>query len=649
MAEGKSEILELIVKLNDALTGPLKNLTKHTKEFEEQLEKTEHTAEKMEHLAIAGGVFLGMAYAVKEGLEHMVEPAIEFQHVQNELQRATGASAKQLEEFAEQAHHIAATIPVSAEEVTQAQATLTRMLGGTEEAMATMETTAQFANATNMKAADAAMVLSSAYQNLGDRSKPLKQGFVEVADVLALLQNRSGRGAEGATEMAKSLAHVAGAAQVYRVSLNEAAALTDAFGKMGLAGGRGAGPMVEETIAALGKLDKHGSPILRGLYAKNAMGGLDVAGTLENLASAPQAQVSFLLKSMGAAGESIKLLMRHTEELTASEKAFANAAGQAALLSALASQDPAKRFQMFHQVVEQLEESIGSALLPLLVDLAQTLTPVFEGFAHFAEAHQTLVKVTVIIAAVVGGMLAVSGAISLVVAGYVQLKSTVLLASAAFKVARAAMLAFDAAMLLNPIGLIIAGVAALAVAGYEVYEHWTAVKQFFTEGWGRFTGLGMLITTIEALWDWLPKVYDWGVHLIDNIVKGIKAGIGKVAEVMSHVRQVIRSYIPFSGATQNIATVNNATRATATSGMIRTAAFATAAMVPMMAPAMQALAPPLAAPAGNGGDTHVNLTFNTGPGTSADDLEKVAQDHILPAVEAAMREAERNRSRRGFK
>lgn len=45
------------------------------------------------------------------------------------------------------------------------------------------------------------------------------------------------------------------------------------------------------------------------------------------------------------------------------------------------------------------------------------------------------------------------------------------------------------AMLSNPVGLVIAGVVALGVAAYELYEHWEPVKKFFIGLWDSILGV----------------------------------------------------------------------------------------------------------------------------------------------------------------
>jgi len=67
------------------------------------------------------------------------------------------------------------------------------------------------------------------------------------------------------------------------------------------------------------------------------------------------------------------------------------------------------------------------------------------------------------------------------------------------------------------IGGIVVGVAALAVAAYEIYEHWSAVKGFFVRLWDD-------VKTIFA------DAADWMKNAGENLVKALGEGILAAAE-----------------------------------------------------------------------------------------------------------------------
>lgn len=522
-----NEVLELLIKLREQMSGPLARVTNQTKAFEHTLEQVEARSRTLKGLAVSGAVFGGMAYVIKEGLEGLIEPAEKFASLQNVLQRATGASAEQMKEFAEQAHALASTLPVSAESVAESQATLARMLGGTEQALKTAGIAAQFATATNMSAQDAAQLLGSAYVTMGDKTKPLPQGFQAIADKLALLQTKYSTSVSGGDQLARSFAHVAEASQAYGVSINQSAALLGVLNRAGLGGGRGAGNYAQEIITQMGKLDKYGIPQIQRFgvaLARNGQGGIDLVKTLANLRSVSQNQATAYIKSLGSAGEALALLYQHYDELKDAAVEFGNAAGETGKQAALAGLDPAAKFKVFQNTVEQLKESLGNALLPVLVDIADILKPILISFSQFAEAHPVIMRVVLAGAALLGMMLAIAGSVLVLAAGFGEITNVFSLMRAGVTKLIPAMLELDGALLANPLGLLVALGAAAAVIGYEVAKHWDSVVSVFKE------------------------VYNWGAHLISGIVDGIKAGMGKLHDVMHHIGTVIKSYLPFSPA-----------------------------------------------------------------------------------------------------
>jgi len=117
--------------------------------------------------------------------------------------------------------------------------------------------------------------------------------------------------------------------------------------------------------------------------------------------------------------------------------------------------------------------------------------------------------------------------------GLVQVLASMNLVSGATKAWTAVQWALNAAMNANPLGLIVAGAAALAGAAYLVVRNWGKVKSFFT-----------------GLWDWLSNfdLFQIGKNIISTLLSGIKAMISKPAEMIKSAFSKVREYLPFSDA-----------------------------------------------------------------------------------------------------
>jgi hypothetical protein len=110
------------------------------------------------------------------------------------------------------------------------------------------------------------------------------------------------------------------------------------------------------------------------------------------------------------------------------------------------------QFAIFTNQMNELKETLGAALLPVL----DALLPVLNKFASFAADNTTAIKVLIgVVAALASGILVANAAMKVYAAGQTIVK----VATAAWT---AAQWLLNAALSANPIGLVIVAVAALA-------------------------------------------------------------------------------------------------------------------------------------------------------------------------------------------
>jgi hypothetical protein len=112
------------------------------------------------------------------------------------------------------------------------------------------------------------------------------------------------------------------------------------------------------------------------------------------------------------------------------------------------------QYAIFTNQMNELQETLGAALLPVI----QALLPLLNSFAGFAAANTTAIKVLVgVVAALSAGILIANAAMKAYAAGQAIVKA----ATAAWT---AAQWLLNAALTANPIGLVIIAVAALGAA-----------------------------------------------------------------------------------------------------------------------------------------------------------------------------------------
>jgi hypothetical protein len=131
----------------------------------------------------------------------------------------------------------------------------------------------------------------------------------------------------------------------------------------------------------------------------------------------------------------------------------------------------------------------------------------------------------------------------------------------ATKIWTIAQAAYNAVMMMNPIGLIILGIGLLIGAGILLMKHWDKVKAFFKK-WGvtillAVTGpIGMIVAAIVKNWDKIkaffknviPKAKEWGENIIKTLAKGITKMKDHLVDKVKGVFKSVRKLMPFSDA-----------------------------------------------------------------------------------------------------
>ena len=166
--------------------------------------------------------------------------------------------------------------------------------------------------------------------------------------------------------------------------------------------------------------------------------------------------------------------------------------------------------------ISELASKIGEVFLPVISSFVENITPVIYSITEWVGTNPQIMEWVLTIgggvAAVVGGLLTLHSAFSFVAAGLLPfIKAGKFLGgflgnvlfSAISKLSLGlgyligyvikgammfgkAILMMSRALLTNPIGLIITGIA---VAAYLIYENWAKVGPWFSELWGKVSGV----------------------------------------------------------------------------------------------------------------------------------------------------------------
>ncbi len=185
------------------------------------------------------------------------------------------------------------------------------------------------------------------------------------------------------------------------------------------------------------------------------------------------------------------------------------------------------QWQLMKNRVAELSVNIGSALLPALNATFGVIAPVVESMADFAREHPNVTK------AIVGTVVALTslrlatlaasyaftffrgGALQMAAIG-AKLRAGFILASSAMPAVVAGIRAISLALVTNPIGAVLAGIA---FAGLQIYRHWDGIKAFMVGTFeGVMTGLQPLVDSFRAFWQVLAPLHP----VFDAIGNGLK-------------------------------------------------------------------------------------------------------------------------------
>lgn len=277
-------------------------------------------------------------------------------------------------------------------------------------------------------------------------------------------------------------------------------------------------------------------------------------------------------------------------------------------------ESPKEQLKLLTTNLSEIGITVGSVLIPALVDVTQAVIPVMQSFSTWAGENPALVKGII---GLVGGLLlgkmafiGVAYGANLVLSPFVAMSTTITTLSSKWtllrgmwqmgkfaplingmskgasavtwlargsvvlgkalggkllfglRVAGQAILWLGRALMMNPIGLLITGIA---VAAYLIYRYWEPIKTFFTGLWqevkagfsGGLSGIiGLLINFSPIGWFYrafagvmsyfgieLPgKFTEFGGMIIDGLVNGISNALGAAKEAVVGVGTSVKGW-----------------------------------------------------------------------------------------------------------
>lgn len=381
----------------------------------------------------------------------------------------------------------------------------------TRQAIEGTRTAMTVAAATMGDSADAASLLATIYKNLGDQS-------VDVAGEMARLGDQVTRTQQmfkiaDLSQLQAGLQYAIPAALSARSSLEDLLVVVGRLNTAGLEGSM-AGTAYSN---ALGKL-LTASTKLGFAVARNAEGGIDFIGSLENIREAlgPVADWSdtVQIKMREAFGEegirAISTLVDQTGDLRAGLEAVAGATGAAKDAQSVMESTPTAQWEMLKNTLGLVSMEFAKGLLPILQELLPIVRSVAQGLRDFLQAHPGIARV---VAVVLGLVVAVGS----VVGPVLTLVGMMVMASAVM------------GPLVGVIGLVVAGLALLGVGVALAIAYWDEIVAATKRAWSvvQKVVVESLDAVGEALTDALNVVIDIWNDIADAL--GVPLELGHLA------------------------------------------------------------------------------------------------------------------------
>jgi TP901 family phage tail tape measure protein len=439
-----------------------------------------------------GGQIIGAALPVM-ALAAPLKVAADFEQAMAEVKAISGATSNEFRAMEETAKRLGATTSFTASEAAAGMKYLAMAGFKTNETIAAMPGVLNLARAGNTDLAlssDIASDMLSAFrlkaEDMGMLGDVLTKTFTTSNTTLELL--------------GETMKYVGPAAASAGVSLQEAAAMAGLLGDVGIKGSE-AGTALRASLIRLSAPPKAAADALAVLNVEttDAEGNLrnipgifaDLAKAMEGMGSADKLGYIRDIFGIKPASAMAELLNKSSSgDILAKINLVTDSKGASKKIADEMENTTMGAMRRFASAMEGLQISAATLFLPVVQDITAGLTKIAGVMTSLTQRFPVATRMVGLLAAgFVGAKVAILAS-TYVVTSFMSTFAAIKMAiiwvkglNIATKLAAALQWAWNVALNANPIGLVIAGVAALAGAAYLIYKNWEPIKQFLFNLW----------------------------------------------------------------------------------------------------------------------------------------------------------------------
>lgn len=625
-----SNKLAIGLVITAGVSGAIKGIRSVCSSFKILQDQSLSTTKKMGALAKTGlagfSTLASSVTAVMGSIRGLADPAIKFESAMADVRKVVDFDTpEQFKEMGNDILKLTRTIPMAGEEIAAIVAAGGQSGVARENLLGYAKDAATMGVAFDMAAGDAGEAMATMANVLG---KPITE-MAQFGDVINHLSDNANSKAK---DIVNVITRVGSDTRMLGLSENQAAALGSTFLSMGKAPELAAQAVKGMSSAFLQlKAGAHEKELKQlGFTTKSFAAAMNkdaqgaISSFIEKVKKMPKdKQYPLLAKVFGKQyADDVLLLAQNTGEynrqLGLLQETDAN--GNLKYIGSMQrefenrSNTTENKLTKLKNSLTEIAEKIGRAFLPVITSFVENITPVIYSITEWVETNPQLMEWVLTIGggigAVVGGLLTLHSAFSFVTAGLLPflklgkflggflgnfLFSAISKLSLGFGyligyIAKGAMMFSKAifmmsrALLINPIGLLIAGIA---VAAYLIYDNWgkigpwfaelwqtvsgafssawssitnfcseawTNISNFFTSGIGNITAtildwspLGLFQQVFSTVLSWFgidvpSKFSDFGKNMIDGLVNGIKNAWESAKQIVSDLGDGIKGW-----------------------------------------------------------------------------------------------------------
>lgn len=384
------------------------------------------------------------ATAALGGIAFVTKQAIDFESSFAGVRKTVDASEAEFQALAKNFRTLAKQIPVNVNQLNRI-GELAGQLGvrGVDNLTKFTDSIAKIAVTTNLTEEEAA----TAFARIANvTQEPISHIDRMASSVVALGNNF----ATTESEIVDFSQRIAGAGKIAGLTTDEIFGIAAAFSSVGIQAEAG-GTAVQTILLNLNKEGKRGIGEFLSFVQNLSAAGPEAAKVLDELGfSEARLQRAFL--SVAGAGGVLEDAIRSSTDAFRENNALTNEAEKR--FATTASQLTILKNQLTDMAI-----TIGSLILPILVELVGKMQPVINAVARWIEEHPILSKWLLVIITVVSTLVAGIGALTLALTGVIAVLGAIL----------------------SPIGLVVVALTGIVTAIGVLMTHWEGLKWMVSE------------------------------------------------------------------------------------------------------------------------------------------------------------------------